>query len=65
MVDVHALDLALWTVLISCIVATVLAMGGIVWAWLAERARRNRQVAGGIRAVEDHLAEAAQDRSAR
>jgi hypothetical protein len=65
MVDVHALNLALWAVMISCMAAVVLAAGGIVWAWLAERGRRARHVADGIRAAEAHLAVAARDRSAR
>jgi ABC-type Fe3+ transport system permease subunit len=64
-VDVHALNLALWAVVISCLAAVVLAACGIMWAWLAERGRRARQIADGIRAAEAHLAAAARDRSAR
>jgi hypothetical protein len=64
MVDVNALNLVLWGVLISCAVAVGTAILAIGWAWLVERRRQAHVVAGGIRAAEEHLAEAARDHTA-
>jgi hypothetical protein len=64
MVDVNALNLVLWAVLISSLAAVGLAAAGIAWAWLAERSRRADEVASGIRAAEDHLAVTAKQHTA-
>ena len=64
-VDVHALNVALWGILIVSSVATGTVIAGILWVWLAERRRQARQVASGIRAAEQHLMRASRDRTAR
>ena len=64
MVDVNALNMVLWGVLISALAAVALAAAGIAWAWLAERHRRAHEVASGIRAAEDHLVVAAREHTA-
>ena len=65
MVDIHALNMALWGIALVSAVAVALAIAGITLAWLGDRNRKAQQVATGVRAVEAHLEEAARDQVAR
>lgn len=56
MVDIHALNMLLWSVTIVCVVAIGVAAVAVILTWLASRRRYLRHVASGIRAAEAHLA---------
>jgi VIT1/CCC1 family predicted Fe2+/Mn2+ transporter len=64
MVDINALNTALWGITVISAVAVALAIAGIVLAWVSDRNRRAQQVTTGVRAVEAHLEEAARERAA-
>jgi type II secretory pathway pseudopilin PulG len=63
MVDIQALNALLVSISVVMAVAIVAATAAIAAVWSADRRRRARQVAGGLQAVENHLAEAAKDRA--
>lgn len=65
MVDIHALDMLLWAITITCSVAIGAAAAAIAVTWLVHSRRQLRHVLGGIRAAEAHLAEAASEHAAR
>jgi uncharacterized membrane protein len=61
MIDVHALNVALWAIVIVSAVAIGLAAVAIALTWLTERRRHLRHVASGVRAAEAHLADTAKN----
>jgi hypothetical protein len=63
MVDIQALNTLLVSISVIMAVAVVAAGAAIAAVWAADRRRHARQVAGGLQAVENHLAEAARDRA--
>ena len=64
MVDIQALNTLLASISVMLAVVVGAAMGAIVLLWAAERRRHAQQVAGGLRAVEEHLAQAARNHAA-
>jgi hypothetical protein len=64
MVDIQALNTLLVSISIIVAVVVAAAAAAIAAIWAADRRRRAQHVAGGLRAVEQHLAEAAKDSAA-
>ncbi len=64
MVDIQALNTLLASISVMLAVVVGAAMSAIAAIWAAERRRQAQQVAGGLRAVEEHLAEAAGNHAA-
>jgi hypothetical protein len=65
MVDIQALNTLLVSISVVVAVAVAAATAAIAAIWSADRRRHAQHVAGGLQAVEAHLAEATADRAAR
>jgi hypothetical protein len=63
MVDIQALNTLLISISVIVAVAVAAAAAAIAAVWAADRRRHAQQVSGGLRAVENHLAEAAKNRA--
>ncbi len=59
MVDIQALNTLLASISVILAVVVGAAMSAIAAVWAAGRRRQAQQAAGGVRALEEHLAEAA------
>jgi hypothetical protein len=64
MVDIQALNTLLVSISVILAVVVGAAMSAIAAVWAAGRRRQAQKVAGGVRALEEHLAEAAGDHAA-
>jgi hypothetical protein len=64
MVDVHAVDMALWGVIVISAVAAGLAAAGIGIAWLTHRRRTAQGMARAVRAFEAGPEDQARDLAA-
>ncbi len=65
MVDIQALNALIAGISIAVAVVVGVAMSTIVLVWVADRRRHAQHVAGGVGAIEEHLAEAARSHTAR
>ncbi|HKB31121.1 MAG TPA: hypothetical protein VKD26_09815 [Streptosporangiaceae bacterium] len=64
MVDVQALNTLLLSITIICAVVFAAGIAAIALTWRASVKRRERVVASGVRAAEEHLAAAASNHAA-